>query len=241
MKKYIIALVVMVLTLSACSNDEKKKPVTIKDKLTKDKQIAYVYDTKNKNIKKSDKVQQILSIDDGKAKPYMIENASLTLEELTKKDDEEVLKIAKKADKKAFESEKESQLESEKLLSVIKKDKKKKADKKDRVTEIENVEYSKPKAIQLKFSAPIKDSKDSKEIVLTPSPYNPYASMKLERNKDYERTNKSFPMIFSDELESVKINGERYSGLQDDVGDKNRNVVVHLKDDESKITFDKAE
>lgn len=246
MKKLMIAILVFVVALAACGQEENRKPVTIKNKLTKGKQIVYVYETKHKEIKGSDKVKQILVVTNGKAKPYSLEGSTKTLDQLSKKDDKEVISYAKKADKRSFNKKKESEIESEQLLVTIESLKAKRDQKNDlnarekKLSYLEDVKYQKPKAQQLKFNDVTKEKNGRSEIMQAPDPYSLDIDNLLSGKSKQVRSNNVLPLILSHELNPQDINKNRYAGLQDRIGESNLNIVVKLKDNESRVTFDKT-
>lgn len=243
MRKLIITILVFVVALAACSQNENRKPKTLKNKLTDGKEIVYVYDTKHKEIKKTDKVKKILVVTNGKAKTYSLSNSTKTLEDLSKKSDEEVIKFAKKADKKTFNKSKDKYIDMAELLVTIEGDNKRKNKKnkleesEEIVTQLEKAKYQAPKSQQLNFSDVIKEKDGKKEIIQVPEPNDTYLSDMFAGTK---RSVETFPVILSNELNSQKVSGNRYGGLQDKITKSNLNFVVKLKDNESKVTFDKV-
>lgn len=244
MKKLLIAIIVFALVLGACSQKATKKPKTIKNKLSKGKEIVYIYNAKSKNIKKSDKVEQILYANNGKGKSYDVEKKKLTLNNLSKKSDKEILEIAKKSDKKAFYSARDSASEMQKIPSGMKAKEQHKSKKEtfnaidNDVAKMEHMSYKKPEYQKLKFSPFFKNNKVKNVAIKMPEAGISKSNLLLGmKRKD---TIQADFKIFNHELKSKKINHHRYAGLQQANVKHNQHLVVKLKDDESKVTLGKA-
>lgn len=246
LKKIVGTIAVLSLVLGACGNDEEKKtkPVEFGKTLNEGTHFLSLYSSKDKNIKGKDEIERLAYINDGKVTTYNVDAANLTLNKITDKSDEELLKIAKNEDKQAFKKQLERTIETNKAVFNYAYDHEsntKLEESEKKLSDVEDISYSKPKTHDLKLSINVENKKADKETIELAEKPTSYFNM---NQKSYEKDLNTFmPEWFNQTIDTKEIGDEKFSGLQYQMKSKKddtvyNKAVVKLKDNQSKIKFD---
>ncbi|MDU9352034.1 hypothetical protein [Staphylococcus warneri] len=252
MKKTIVAAITCSLLLAGCSNERNdevktKEPVEFGNALSKGEHFLFSYDSHLKGVEKDDKIKQISYIKDGKITTYNFEKGNLTLNKASDKGNEDLLKWAKKYDKKSFDDELSERKETTKTLSEADSDtfsKKERKEYKDTYDKLKKIKYIEPKANDLKITRSTDDDDRTKQISLKKR----YESIDLHEGnkKEYEKSvNETLSDFYEESIPTKKINGQKYSGLQLSSGDSKQDatynkVVMKIDKDQSKVVLDRS-
>jgi len=245
MKKIISIIIVLSLVLGACSFGKKpeRKSAEFGETISSGKHFLFITESKSKNIKASDKIKKIAYVNNAKIKYYNLNESSVKLKDITDKDNEELLKLAKKEDKNRFKTDKAQAIEQNKINFVtLEKDdpEYRKAERTEK--NLENLSYIKPKSHKLKLETTIENGKPSMELLT--AQYTPSIMFNYTQDKYSKDKNEWHDDIYNQEVAAKEINDKRYSGLQnkiqiDDKDELYNKVLIKLNDKQSKIKFDK--
>ncbi|WP_113589606.1 hypothetical protein [Staphylococcus aureus] len=246
MKKLAVSSLALSLLLVGCSNEEAEqkdsKPVEFGKTLNEDTHFLSLYTSNHKNIKATDKIERLAYINEGKVTTYNVDASNLTLNKIANKSDEELLKIAKKEDKHAFNRQLEDTIEAEKaFVNYNIKEKSKIEEYKEKLRDVENIKYIKPKTHDLKFTINVENKKANKETIELS--HTPTLYFHMDQRKYEKDLNTFIWEWFNQTIDTKKIGDNRFSGLQYEMKSKKDdtlyyNAVMKLKDNQSKIKFD---
>src|SRR5699024_1127539 len=168
MKKLMSIIITLSLVLGACSFGQKteRKAAEFGETISSGKHFLFIAESNSKNIKKTDKIKQIAYVNNAKIKYYNLNESSVKLKDITDKDNEELLKLAKKEDKNRFKTDKAQAIEQNKinLVTLEKNDPEyRKAERTEK--NLENLSYIKPKSHKLKLETTIENGKPSMELL----------------------------------------------------------------------------
>ncbi|EJH4613533.1 TPA: hypothetical protein PC685_002558 [Staphylococcus aureus] len=248
MKKLIVSSLALSLLLVGCSNEEKEqtdsKPAEFGKTLNEETHFLSLYSSKDKNIEAKDKIERLAYIDQGKVTTYNVDASNLTLNKIANKSNEELLKIAKKEDKHAFNKQLENTIETHKAVvnyDYAKKENSKIEESEKQLSDVEDIKYIKPKSHDLKLSINVKNKKTDKETIELAEKPTSYFNMDQRK---YEKDLNSFmPEWFNQTIATKRIGDNKFSGLQYEMKSKKDdtvyyNAVMKLKDNQSKVKFD---
>ncbi|MFF0676798.1 hypothetical protein ACFYSI_12825 [Staphylococcus xylosus] len=237
MKKLVGVILSMSFLLGACGHEERK-PAEFGKTISKGEHILLITDSKDKDIKENEKINQVAHVKDGNIRYYKM-NSNLRLKGLNDKKDDDLLKLAKKEDKEEFEESKEMFRSSENLLA-IKAKRDGKSDEKfiERIDNVDSMSYKSPESHKLNIETVIKNEKTIKESLNMSYGSSSYPLWSISKNIDneYEKElKKTIEPFFDKQIKAKNIGDERYSGLQSN----EHKILMKLKDNQANITFDK--
>lgn len=237
MKKFFVIILGMFLLLGGCGHEERK-PAEFGKTISKGEHMLLITDNKNKDIKENEKIDQIARVKDGYVSYYNM-NSNIKLKDIKDKKDNELLKLAKKEDKKAFDESKES-FRFDRNLLALKAKEDGKSDEKfiEQIDNADKVSYKSPENNKLKIETVIKNKKPIKESVTMS-----FSSATLPLENDSEnieeyynkKLKETYEVFFDKQIKTKNIGSDRYSGLQNNQG----KILLKLKDNQSSIIFDK--
>lgn len=237
MKKVIGIIAIVSLVLSACGKEEQKesKSVEFGSKLTKGKNFIFTYYSKNKDIHSKDKIKNITYIEKGKGTTYNVEKSGLTLEKVANKNNSRLLNLAKKEDKHAFNDNKKMNVklfeDSEKLGLEN--------ESSEKLNMYRSLKYVEPKKHDLKLSVFAKDNKVKNESLNLGDVASSYIDINQSQYNSILK--RPIPEIFDSSINTKKIDGIKFSGLQKKVNGKRTfysNVVMKINNNNTKVRMD---
>lgn len=147
MKKFLVLILSTIFILGACGqskSDKKGKTVSFTDQLNKGNHVVLLYEDSDDEIDKDQYLDGIANIEDGKATLYNFREKHMNVGEAEKKSDKDLVKMAKKEDKKAFKDAKRKKIDLYENLSSSDDDKFKEDNKKE-LKEAKKLKYKEPK------------------------------------------------------------------------------------------------
>uniref|UniRef100_UPI003F54C66A hypothetical protein n=1 Tax=Staphylococcus shinii TaxID=2912228 RepID=UPI003F54C66A len=237
MKKLVGVILSTSLLLGACGHEERK-PAEFGKTISKGEHILLITDSKNKGIKENEKINQIAHVKDGNIRYYKV-NSNLRLKGINDKEDDDLLKLAKKEDKEKFEESKETFRSNENLLAIqAKRDGKNDEKFIERIDNVDEMSYKSPESHKLNIETVIKNKNPIKESLNMSYGSLSYPLWSISKNigDEYEKElKKTIDPFFDKQIKTKKIGDDRYSGLQSN----QHKILVKLKDNQANIIFDK--
>lgn len=145
MKKFLVLILSTIFILGACGqskSDKKGKTVSFTDQLNKGNHVVLLYKDSDDEIDKDQFLDGIANIEDGKATLYNLREKQVNVGEAEKKSDNDLVKMAKKEDKKAFKDAKRKQLD---IYEGFHLDDDMKKEDKEKASEVKKLKYKEPK------------------------------------------------------------------------------------------------